>query len=282
MALREQPYLPLYVQDFMTDEKLNECSAAATGVYIRLMCLMHKSETYGKILLKQKYKQIASKNENLLEQNIKQNLKFAYYFAYQLQKQMPFSTKEIASGLEELLNENVLHIEDDYLYQKRMVHDEEVSRKRSSAGSKGGRQSALLKQNVKQNENFASDFAQAKTQANSENEIEYVNENEIKKIDPYCSIEKNNFEKVYEKVFGQKPFMTNEDCLNFSELASTVKDFFETLEKNLEKTKKLDFKKIGYKPDAGWFLKPKNYAALRNGVYDTQIEENSKENGFDY
>ena len=43
MALRDQPYLPLYVQDFLTDEKLAECSAMATGVYIRLMCIMHKS-----------------------------------------------------------------------------------------------------------------------------------------------------------------------------------------------------------------------------------------------
>ena len=46
MSLRNQPYIPLYVQDFMTDERLNECSAAANGVYIRLMCLMHKSEEY--------------------------------------------------------------------------------------------------------------------------------------------------------------------------------------------------------------------------------------------
>ena len=57
MALRNQPYFPLYVQDFMTDEKLNECSAKANGIYIRLMCIMHKSEEYGTILLKQKYKQ---------------------------------------------------------------------------------------------------------------------------------------------------------------------------------------------------------------------------------
>ena len=44
MALREQPYLPLYVQDFLTDEKLNECSAESTGVYIRLMCIMDKAQ----------------------------------------------------------------------------------------------------------------------------------------------------------------------------------------------------------------------------------------------
>ena len=48
MALRDQPYIPLYVQDFMTDEKLNECSAATTEVYIRLMCVMHKSEKIGR------------------------------------------------------------------------------------------------------------------------------------------------------------------------------------------------------------------------------------------
>jgi len=55
MALRDQPYLPLYVQDIMTDEKLNECSAASHGIYIKgIMCLMHKSETYGKIMLKHK------------------------------------------------------------------------------------------------------------------------------------------------------------------------------------------------------------------------------------
>ena len=117
-------------------------------------------------------------------------------------------------------------------------------------------------------------------------ENENVNENEntysIKRIDPYFSNEKIIFENKYKEIFGQAPFLTNEDCMNFSELASTVKDFFETLEDNLKKTKKLDFKQIGYKPDAGWFLKPKNYAALRNGVYDAQIEENGKNDGFDY
>ena len=51
MALRNQPYLPLYVQDFLTDEKLRECSAQTVGVYIMIMCLMHKSQEYGKISL---------------------------------------------------------------------------------------------------------------------------------------------------------------------------------------------------------------------------------------
>ena len=41
MARKDLPYLPLYVQDFLTDEKLMECTASATGVYIRIMCVLH-------------------------------------------------------------------------------------------------------------------------------------------------------------------------------------------------------------------------------------------------
>ena len=60
MALRDQPYIPLYVQDFMTDEKLNECSAESTGVYIRIMCLMQI--TRGTILLQKYHKRYNIKN----------------------------------------------------------------------------------------------------------------------------------------------------------------------------------------------------------------------------
>lgn len=162
MALRDQPYFPLYVNDFLTDEKLNECSPAATGVYIRIMCLMHKSEVYGKILLKQKYKQ-----------NDKQILNFAC----QLVKFLPYNLLEIENSLMELLDEKVLEIEGDFLIQKRMVQDNEISLKRSKSGSLGG------KNTQSNNKKFASKFAKAKSKANTEyeneyeNEYEYVNEN---------------------------------------------------------------------------------------------------------
>ena len=192
MALRNQPYFPLYVQDFMTDEKLNECSAKANGIYIRLMCIMHKSEEYGTILLKQKYKQNESKSENLLEQKSKQ----VSEFASQLSKNMPFSVQEIAEGLTELLEEKVVHIEGDKLIQKRMQKDGIISDKRSSAGSKGGKKSSERKQN----ENFAADFAQAKPEAktkqNTENEIEIESEIETGNINSNISGE--NFSKVYD------------------------------------------------------------------------------------
>jgi hypothetical protein len=130
MSLRNQPYLPLYVQDFMTDEKLAECSASATGVYIRLMCLMHKSEYYGKILLQQNdefcYNKIVTK------------------FAQKLSRLMPYDVSEIENSLSELLGKNVVKIEkkkgkneEFFLLQKRMVRDDELSKKRSKAGKKG-------------------------------------------------------------------------------------------------------------------------------------------------
>jgi hypothetical protein len=119
MARRNQPYLPLYVDDFQTDERLIECSAESTGVYIRLMCLMHKSEEYGKILLKQKDKQNESKIIN---------------FANKLVKFFPYTIETIINSLTELINEGVIMLDGDSIIQKRMVRDCEISDKRSIAG----------------------------------------------------------------------------------------------------------------------------------------------------
>jgi len=157
MALRDQPYLPLYVQDFLTDEKLNECSAESTGVYIKLMCLMHKTEEYGVVLLKQKDSKSDSKIKN---------------FAIKLVKQLPYTEEVIERALTELTEEGVLHIDGNSLYQKRMVKDNELSIKRASAGKKGGEIKA------EKEKQFAEGFAIAKTLANSENENEVVIENE--------------------------------------------------------------------------------------------------------
>lgn len=124
MALRDQPYLPLYVQDFMTDEKLAECSPAATGVYIRIMCLMHKSEEYGKIALNSRDASLFSGSP-------------VDMFAAKLVRHLPYTEMEIKSALRELIEEKVLYIDGTYLCQKRMIHDAEISEKRASAGRKG-------------------------------------------------------------------------------------------------------------------------------------------------
>jgi uncharacterized protein YdaU (DUF1376 family) len=158
MALRDQPYLPLYVQDFLTDEKLMECSAQSVGVYIKVMCILHKQEEYGIILLKQKDKQ-----------SVKQEINFAYKLA----KSLPWSFDIVLASLNELIEEKVLFIDGDKLMQKRMIKDSEISEKRAVAGKKGGDKTTKSKPK-------RDNFAQAKTQANSE--IEYVIESEYENV----------------------------------------------------------------------------------------------------
>ncbi len=153
MALRDQPYLPLFVQDFLTDEKLMECSAGATGVYIRIMCVMHKSETYGKILLRQKDKQTGNQIND---------------FALKLVRHLPYDLDTILVGIKELCQEKCLEIEGDYLIQKRMVNDGELSLIRSKSGSKGGKTTQTKYKKL----------ARAKSKANTEYEYEYENTNE--------------------------------------------------------------------------------------------------------
>lgn len=152
MALRNQPYIPLYVQDFLTDEKLNQCSPASQGIYIKIMCILHKQEEYGTILLKQKDKQNLSNISN---------------FACKLSKLLPFQIKILEDALAELVEEGCLLIEGDKLIQKRMVKDNATSTSRSNAGKKGGG-----------NPNFVKTKLQTKLQTTSKQNPEYEYEYE--------------------------------------------------------------------------------------------------------
>lgn len=179
MALRDQPYLPLYIKDFTTDLELIECSALATGVYIRIMCLLHKTEVYGVLSLQAKDKQN-------IEQNTEQKEKQIYLFALKLVKYLPYNLEVILQGLSELVKEKVLQIDGDDLIQKRMFKDGIISQKRALTGSLGGK--------AAQSKNFAlPDFkakVQAKIQANEKANAVYVNANEN---------ENNNTNKTDEK-----------------------------------------------------------------------------------
>lgn len=150
MARKDLPYLPLYVQDFLTDEKLMECSASATGVYVRIMCVLHKCIPYGKLLLRQKDKQ----NEQQINN-----------FATKLAKYLPYDMLVIESGLNELIAEDVMQIEGDYLVQKRMVNDGILSAIRSESGKKGGGAQ----------HNLGTAKPLANNQANTENDIDIIN-----------------------------------------------------------------------------------------------------------
>lgn len=205
MARRDQPYIPLYVQDFLTDEKLIECSAQATGVYIRLMCLMHKNEVYGTILLKQKHKQNEKQTKN---------------FATQLVKQMPYDLLIIEQSIDELLEEKVIEIIGDSIIQNRMIKDNQLSETRANSGSKGGSKTQKTNKNL----------AKAKTQANTEyeNEYESVIENE-----------NNSFEK---EGTGEKTLPADE--IRDSEIFQKTSEFFSQTTEVLQMRMFGDFKRI--------------------------------------
>lgn len=207
MALRDQPYLPLYVQDFLTDEKLIECSAQSVGVYIKIMCILHKQDEYGVILLKQKDKQ-----------SVKQEINFANKIA----KSLPWSYDVIYSSLIELLEENVLYIDGDKLCQKRMIKDCEISLKRSVAGKKGG--------DISKNPN---NFAQAKLKAKGEANSEYENEYESVSTDVQLIKDILNFfdfsENInHDKLRSVRPFVI---CLTASGRIEYFKTQFESYKK---------------------------------------------------
>lgn len=122
MSRRDQPYIPLYVMDFLTDEKLRECSAESVGVYIMLMCVMHKQEEYGTIVLREKDR----KSPDIIMD-----------FATKISRHLPFGEKVIYRALQELLVEGVICEDGERLTQKRMVRDADISEKRAAAGKRG-------------------------------------------------------------------------------------------------------------------------------------------------
>ena len=179
MSKKNQPYLALYVQDFMTDAELSQCSASATGVYIRIMCLLTKTPEYGRLLLKQKYKQTPkqtpSKRSSKTQAGSKLLLETCLAFASQLEKHLPYDWLTIKHGVYELVNEGVLQIDGEYLVQKRMVKDAKISNQRALAGSKGGL--SRVKNEKVNTSDFAYSFAQAKVKAKSKQNAYIDNDN---------------------------------------------------------------------------------------------------------
>jgi hypothetical protein len=245
MALRDQPYLPLYVQDFLTDEKLMECSASATGIYIKIICVLHKSEEYGTILLKQKDKQ----NDNQIKN-----------FASKFAKYLPFNTNEIADGISELVTEGVLQIDGDKLSQKRMVRDNALSLVRSNAGKIGGLKTQFAKANIEPTD-------KAKVEANTENEDEY----EIENIINYKGVVEN-----YLLYCDKLPRVTMLSEDRKKHIKARFKEFdYDTIIDVIKKTGKSDFlsgkNDTAWKADFDWIFKPTNFLKILEGKYENKI-----------
>ena len=245
MALRDQPYLPLYVQDFLTDEKLMECSASATGIYIRLLCIMHKSDEYGVILLKQKDKQTDNQIKN---------------FAIKLAKYLPYSTEEIISGITELLAEGVLQNGSDKLSQKRMIKDNDISIKRAESGKKGGIRTQ-----------FAKAKEEAISQANTENEDVIV-------IDSDNVINYNGVVENFHLYCDRMAKVSKLSEQRKKHISGRYKDFdYDTMIEVIKRAGKSDFlcgiNDKAWKADFDWIFNPTNFLKIMEGKYDNKEEK---------
>jgi hypothetical protein len=99
MALRDQPYLPLYVQDFLTDEKLNMCTPATQGVYIKILCITRNAKNVYRLSLSDKYS------------NLDDKLAISSF----LSKQIYFPYSIIESSVKELLEISLIKRENNIL-----------------------------------------------------------------------------------------------------------------------------------------------------------------------
>ena len=274
----KDPAVLFYTSDFLVGA--SDLSNEECGKYIKLLCLQHQkghlSEKQICTFFSLPYEEHMSNICQTYEEHMKKT--------DETKKQTKILQKYFSS---ELLSKFKID-EDGKLFNQRF-EEEALKRAKYSETRRNNRRKK--EEEKKHMSNICQTYEEHMENENvNENENENINSNSLenekkeisKKIDPYCSEEKSIFIKAYEQVFNQKPYLTNEDCWNLAELVSSTPDFFNTLTENLKKTKKLDFKTIGYKPDAGWFLKSKNYAALRNGVYDGQITEETNNDGFNY
>jgi len=259
MALRNQPYLPLYIQDFLTDEKLMECSAETTGVYIRLLCILHKQKEYGVLLLKQ---------------NVKQEPSTCLDFACKLAKPMPYDVETIERSLKELLLNDVIQQDGAKLLQKRMIKDNDISLKRSSAGFKGGKKTQ---------------FAKANAKANSESESESESEDED-------TVKDYNIEELKDYLHTELPELGLDapliSSMQFDLIDSFVSEceVFKKIENwktYVDRIKKSDWlmrratgkRQRKIKLGLSWLCKPESVTKVMAGDFDT-VEEKVDPNAY--
>lgn len=203
------------------------CSWQTQGIYIKILCILHKQEIYGCILFKQ---------------NDKQKLSNINYFAEILVKNIPCQFNDMVIAIGELISNGVLIIDDERLYQKRMVKDGQISELRSSVAKKGGGNPILFKQSSKQK-------PKQKPKQNTEYEYEVENEDEI--VNEYKSIinewlkyksdKKQNYasfasiKKFYKQLFklSKGNYKTAQEIIDQS-IASNWAGIFELKESKIE------------------------------------------------
>jgi len=255
MALRNQPYFPLYVQDYLTDEKLNLCSWETQGIYIKILCILHKQKEYGCILLKQ---------------NPKQNESISFYFADILVRNIPCRFEDMVSAIDELLENDVLTLDGNKLLQSRMVKDNSISQARSDAGKKGGGNPNLLKQNTKQKHKQK---AKQNTEDENEDVIDNINKGKNEKKEIVFPFDSENFKTQWQV---WKDYKRKEFEFKFKSIGSEQANL--TQLSNLAKDEKEAVAIIHQSMANGW----KGFFNLKTETHGQQINQNGAGRKFNF
>lgn len=203
------------------------------------MCLMHKEDTYGKLVLKQKFKQTDKQEKN---------------FALMLAKLLPFDIAEIETCLSELIEEKVLIIHDDILICKRMVKDAETSTAKANAGKLGG---TKTQQKIKKS-------AKAESEAFTENEIK----NEIYNLNGYACY------NAEEYILGNQ-IIFERICMAVSKKQDEVKTELHKYHLWMAKNEKYPLgKKAAEAGIESWILNAQNFKKTYNGTDKSGIDKN--------
>ena len=155
----------------------------------------------------------------------------------------------------------------------------EVSKKCGEYGKLGGRPKKEKTLKGFENETLnVNDNVNVNVNVN-DNHNENVNVNKegfekTKKQDPYINPIKTFFISEYQKKFNTRPYLSGQDCLRLTELASEYPDIRDIIPVAISRLKKISFDDINFKPTASWLLKSNNFERVMNGEFDTE-EDNS-------
>lgn len=116
MSTKNRPWMKFYPSDWQADDGLRQCSLMARGLWIEMIAIMHKSATYGHLL-------IAGVNPTV----------------NQIAAAVRGDAKATKAGLEELESWNVFSRTDDgVIFSRRMVADAEKAERDAANGRDGG------------------------------------------------------------------------------------------------------------------------------------------------
>ena len=273
MALTDQPYYPKYVDDYLTDEKLLMCDSSSEGVYNRILCHMHKSDSYGKLIIsdfeKAKFKQKLSKTEAKPELKII-NVDTTIFLMY-VEKVKSLIGREydtVYNALFDLIGNGVLRITDGVLWQKRMFEDGQKSISKANNGKKGGEK---RKQNLSNTE--------AKIKQNPVNGvvIEDVNEIEVKDeivVEPK-EIDHEKIISIFNSVCKNLPTVQKLTKSRKSAINARITDYnLSTLGDVFQKVATSNFlngeNDRNWTADFDWIMNPNNFIKILEGKYNSK------------